>query len=469
MLNPILIIGASKRYVPLFSALKDLGIETEQVPSPSEALSTLCAKSYGAVLMECDQGIPSGIDTAQKIHKTRPNIPVVALGSSPDTRDEKDLNGHHDLMDYLPMTGVENIDLARILTSLKRVIPELRTQVLPGRDLLWMKTGNEKMKKIIALVDIIKDETGSVLIQGENGTGKEVIAWLLHYSGRIHTAPFVAINCAAIPETLLESELFGHEKGAFTGATDKRIGKFELAHKGTAFLDEIGDMPTHTQAKILRVLETGVIERVGGLKKIPVKLRIVAATNQNILDKIEKGEFRQDLFYRINTFTLHLPPLRERTEDLPNLAQHFLDLVGARRGGGPRKRLSAEAERLLLAYDWPGNVRELRNVMERAAVLTAATVIGPEALPEEVLSKPNETVVPPQPFVSATPVPTASPSGTPGQIVPLKELERRAIIEALTQVGYNATQTAKQLGISKATLYRKLKEYRISRRLILWS
>jgi DNA-binding NtrC family response regulator len=330
-----------------------------------------------------------------------------------------------------------------------------------------MKTTNEKMKKILALVDIIKDETGSVLIQGENGTGKEVIAWLLHYSGRIHTCPFVAINCAAIPETLLESELFGHEKGAFTGATEKRIGKFELAHKGTAFLDEIGDMPIHTQAKILRVLETGVIERVGGHKKIPVKLRIVAATNQNILDKIENGQFRQDLFYRINTFTLNLPSLRERKEDLINLAQHFLDLVGARRGGGPRKRLSAEAEKLLLAYDWPGNVRELRNVMERAAVLTAATLIGPEALADEVLSKPTQVMVPPQPFQSAAP--PAPTSGTPGQIVPLKELERRAIVEALTQVGYNATQTAKQLGISKATLYRKLKEYRISRRLILWS
>ncbi len=469
MLNPILIIGASKRYVPLFSALKDLGIETEQVPSPSEALSTLCAKSYGAVLMECDHGIPSSIDTAERIHKTRPNLPVVALGSGPDTRDEKELNSHKDLTDYLPMTGVENIDLARLLSSLKQVIPELRTQVLPGRDLLWMKTNNEKMKKILALVDIIKDETGSVLIQGENGTGKEVIAWLLHYSGRVHTAPFVAINCAAIPETLLESELFGHEKGAFTGATEKRIGKFELAHKGTAFLDEIGDMPIHTQAKILRVLETGVIERVGGHKKIPVKVRIVAATNQNILDKIEKGQFRQDLFYRINTFTLHLPSLRERKEDLSNLAQHFLDLVGARRGGGPRKRLSSEADKLLHAYDWPGNVRELRNVMERAAVLTANTVIGPEALPDEIVKQPGQPVEIAQPYPPPTAIPTAPPSGTPGEIIPLKELERRAIVDALTQVGYNATQTAKQLGISKATLYRKLKEYRISRRLILWS
>ena len=470
-MNPILIIGGSKRYVPLFSALKDLGIETEQIPSATDALTTLATKSYGAVLMEWDYSQTDSLETVEKIRKSKPHLPVVALGSGPETREDA-ATRNKELMDYLPMTGVENIDLARLLSSLKQVIPELREQVLPGRDLLWMKTNSEKMKKILALVDIIKDESGSVLIQGENGTGKEVIAWLLHYSGRVHAAPFVAINCAAIPETLLESELFGHEKGSFTGATEKRIGKFELAHKGTAFLDEIGDMPINTQAKILRVLETGVIERVGGHKKIPVKLRIVAATNQHILDKIEKGQFRQDLYYRINTFTLHLPPLRERKEDLIPLAQHFLDLVGARRGGGPRKRLSREAEQILMAYDWPGNVRELRNVMERAAVLTANTAIGPEALPEELLQKPGQgqSVVAPQGIESVMiPSPQNGSSGTPSQIIPLKELERRAIIEALSQVGYNATQTAKQLGISKATLYRKLKEYRISRRLILWS
>ncbi|HEX9880454.1 MAG TPA: sigma-54 dependent transcriptional regulator [Candidatus Binatia bacterium] len=471
MLNPILIIGGSKRYVPLFSALKDLGIETEQIPSASDALTTLETKSYGAVLMEWDFSQTDSLETVEKIRKSMPHLPVVALGSGPEIHDDKAARSK-ELMDYLPMTGVENVDLARLLTSLKQAVPELREQVLPGRDLLCMKTNNEKMKKILALVDIIKDESGSVLIQGENGTGKEVIAWLLHYSGRIHANPFVAINCAAIPETLLESELFGHEKGSFTGATEKRIGKFELAHKGTAFLDEIGDMPINTQAKILRVLETGVIERVGGHKKIPVKLRIVAATNHKILDKIDKGEFRQDLYYRINTFTLHLPPLRERKEDLLALAQHFLDLVGARRGGGPRKRISREAEQILLAYDWPGNVRELRNVMERAAVLTANTQVGPEALPDELLQRPRQgpCVLPQQPFESVM-VPTHSngDSSSPSPIIPLKELERKAIIDALSQVGYNATQTAKQLGISKATLYRKLKEYRISRRLILWS
>ena len=463
MLNPILIIGGSKRYRPLFAALKDLHIQTNQVLSGEEALATLNMRSYDAVIMEWDLSYSSALETVERIKKIRPNIPVLAVGSGPDSGLDRD-GKSGGLVEYLPMTGVENIDLARLVDNLKQILPELRARVLPGRDLLWSKTRNEKMKKLLAMLDIIKDELGSVLIQGENGTGKEVIAWLLHYSGRSHTAPFVAINCAAIPETLLESELFGHEKGSFTGATERRVGKFELANKGTAFLDEIGDMPVNTQAKILRVLETGEIERVGGHNKIPVELRIVAATNQNIHEKIEQGQFRQDLFFRINTFTLALPPLRERREDLISLAQHFLDLIGARRGGGPRKCLSHSAQQMLLKYNWPGNVRELRNVMERAAVLTESNLIGPEALPEEVLAENNQLSLPPhdsQPF-------SASVRNGSG-IVPLKDLEKRAIIEALSLLGFNATQTAKNLGISKATLYRKIKEYNISRRLVVCS
>ncbi len=463
MLNPILIIGGSKRYRPLFASLKDLHIQTNQVLSGEEALATLNMRSYDAVIMEWDLSYSSALETVERIKKIRPNIPVLAVGSGPDSGLDRD-GKSGDLVEYLPMTGVENIDLARLIGNLKQILPELRARVLPGRDLLWSNTRNEKMKKLLAMLDIIKDELGSVLIQGENGTGKEVIAWLLHYSGRGHTAPFVAINCAAIPETLLESELFGHEKGSFTGATERRVGKFELANKGTAFLDEIGDMPVNTQAKILRVLETGEIERVGGHNKIPVELRIVAATNQNIHEKIEQGQFRQDLFFRINTFTLDLPPLRERREDLISLAQHFLDLIGARRGGGPRKCLSHSAQQLLLKYNWPGNVRELRNIMERAAVLTESNLIGPEALPEEILAKGNHLGLPPhdsQPF-------SASVRNGSG-IVPLKDLEKRAIIEALSLLGFNATQTAKNLGISKATLYRKIKEYNISRRLVVCS
>jgi transcriptional regulator with PAS, ATPase and Fis domain len=264
----------------------------------------------------------------------------------------------------------------------------------------------------------------------------------------------VAINCAAIPETLLESELFGHEKGSFTGATEKRIGKFELAHKGTAFLDEIGDMPLNTQAKILRVLETEQIERVGGHEQIQVDVRIVAATNQDLIQQIENERFRKDLYYRINTFSITIPPLRERKEDVLPLARHFLNTFVTIRTGGPKKRLSTEAENLLLNYNWPGNVRELRNVMERGAVLSADILIGPEFLPESIRSRRGHARAlvgqPRRSIASVTP---------PSQVIPIKELERKAIIEALSFPGNNASKAARQLGISRANLYRKLKKY----------
>ncbi len=458
MLSPILIIADSKRYRPLFTALNDLGIKAEQVSPDNEGLMAMSAKSYAAVVMEWDLPSLNRLETLRQIQKIRPNLPVVALGSYSDAEVGSGQRGK--MVDHLVMTGDEKADLPRLLHSLQRVLPELRARVLAVRDLLCIKTPNDKMKEMLTLVDIIKDEPSSVLIQGENGTGKEVIARLLHFSGRRHTGQFVAINCAAIPETLLESELFGHEEGSFTGATGKRIGKFELAHKGTVFLDEIGDMPLNTQAKILRVLETGEIERVGGHEKIPVDIRIVAATNKNIFQQIEKGHFRQDLYYRINTFTLSLPPLRERQEDVLPLAQHFLDMHARRRSAGPKKRLSRAAEELLLNHGWPGNVRELRNATERAVILAAGSVIGPEHLPEEIRYKRDRTNSPVehhQPSIAS--VRARSP------IVPLKELEREVIMEALSELGNNVTKTAKQLGISKATLFRKLKKYGISTRL----
>jgi len=423
----------------------------------------LALRPYSAVIMDWDLPFLSGVETVKQIRRMRPELPVIALVRDSDGKRHGD--GQNELgMNYLTLTGDEKADLSGLLTCLRQTLPdELPVQPSPGRDPLWVHTNNKKMQKVLSMIDLIKDAPGSVLIQGENGTGKEVIAWLLHYSGRRQTTPFVAINCAAIPETLLESELFGHERGSFTGATEKRLGKFELAHKGTAFLDEIGDMPLNTQAKILRALETGEIERVGGHEKIPVDLRIVAATNQNLAEQIDKGRFRQDLYYRINTFTLSLPPLRERPEDLLPLAQHLLDSIMARKGGGPRKRLSRAAEELLLRHDWPGNVRELRNSIERAAVLTAGNVIGVEALPEEIRHTQGRAI-------TQTDRPE-QPTGTEAAlrpIVPLEELERRAILEALSQLRNNATETARRLGISKATLYRKLKKYNITRQVFVW-
>ncbi|MEK7378787.1 MAG: sigma 54-interacting transcriptional regulator, partial [Candidatus Binatota bacterium] len=229
----------------------------------------------------------------------------------------------------------------------------------------------------------------------------------------------------------------------------------------TSFLDEIGDMPLNTQVKILRALETGEIERVGGHEKIPVDLRIVASTNKSLLQEIDKGNFRRDLYFRINTFTLNLPPLRERKEDILPLAQHFLDLHTARRGT-EKKRLSRLSEPLLLNHDWPGNVRELRNAMERAVVLAAGSVVEPEVLPEEIRNNKGR----PMAFLEIPQYPRAEEL-TP--ITPLRELERVAIIEALSRLGSNVTKTAKQLGISKATLFRKLKQYGISRQVNIHS
>jgi DNA-binding NtrC family response regulator len=460
MSSLILIVSDSKRYKALFTALSDLGIKVEQVPFGNVSLMAKTMQSSSAVIVEWDPPSSNRLEIIKQIKKMRPNLPVVVLGSDSDsdigTGDQSQAP-----IDHLVMTGDEKDDLPCLLESLKRFVPELRAQVLAIRDVLCTDTSSEKMMQVFSLIDIIKDESSSVLIQGENGTGKEVIGRLLHYSGRRHGEPFVAINCAAIPETLLESELFGHEKGSFTGATERRIGKFELAHHGTVFLDEIGDMPLNTQAKILRVLEMAEIERVGGHEMIPVDIRIVATANKNLLQQVEKGYFRQDLYYRINTFTLSLPPLRERPEDVLPLARHFIDMH-ARVRGKPKKRLSPAVEQLLLNHHWPGNVRELRNAMERAVVLASGSVIEPEILPEEIRYKRESAR-----GSLGHPQPSIGPASALSPIVPIKELEQKAIIDALSRVGNNATRAAKQLGISKATLFRKLKEYRISRRLTI--
>lgn len=459
MLSPILFIGDSKRYHSLFIALTDLGIRTEQISS-NQALTAVAAKEYAVIVLEWNLASSSRLEIFRQIRENHPKLPVVILGDGSEIEvGLEEPKGK--FVQHLPVSGDEKEDLASLVESLKLILPELRAQVLAVGDLFLTKTSNSKMADVIALVDILKDEPSSVLIQGENGTGKEVIARLLHYTGRRYGAPFVAINCAAIPETLLESELFGHEKGSFTGATGRRIGKFELAHKGTSFLDEIGDMPLNTQVKILRALETGEIERVGGHEKIPVDLRIVVSTNKSLLQEIDKGNFRQDLYFRINTFTLNLPPLRERKEDILPLAQHFLDLHTARRGT-EKKRLSRLSEPLLLNHDWPGNVRELRNAMERAVVLAAGSVVEPEVLPEEIRNNKGQ----PMAFLEIPQYPRAEEL-TP--ITPLRELERAAIIEALSRLGNNVTKTAKQLGISKATLFRKLKQYGISRQVNIHS
>ena len=299
-----------------------------------------------------------------------------------------------------------------------------------------------KMREVYTLMERAVDSDVTVLIRGESGTGKEMVAKSFHFNGPRKDGPFVAINCAAIPEALIESELFGHEQGAFTGATRRRLGAFEQAKGGTIFLDEIGDMPLTLQSKLLRVLQEREIQRVGGTASINIDIRLIAATNRDLEVAVKAGNLRSDLFYRLAVFPIVLPALRERREDIPLLANHFLKKHGERLGKSIGS-ISTAALGVLLQYDWPGNVRELENTMERAVLLETTQVLQAGNLPPELspltASRPD------------APAPTA--------ILPLWEVERQAIMHALDLSARNVADAAQALGVNRATLYRKLKKY----------
>ncbi|RKY04398.1 two-component system response regulator [Candidatus Poribacteria bacterium] len=303
-------------------------------------------------------------------------------------------------------------------------------------------------RRALELARKVAESDVTVMILGETGTGKELLARFIHFNSRRRSKPFVAVHCASIPETLLESELFGYEPGAFTGATRRKIGKFELADGGTLFLDEIGDMPLSMQVKLLRALQEREIERVGGLETIPVDVRVIAATNKNLLEEVRKGSFRNDLYYRLSTVPIYLPPLRERREDIPLLVEYFIREISEELG--VEVSVSEEAMEMLMEYPWPGNVRELENVVQRAVVLQTDGVIRPEHL---WLSEGNPMRL------------EIEAMGGEGRITDLKsaakEAEKRAIIRALIANRWNKTKAAKQLGISYRALMYKIKEYGI--------
>ena len=295
----------------------------------------------------------------------------------------------------------------------------------------------------LQLCERVAPTIASVLLLGETGTGKELTARRIHQLSPRHDKPFIAINCAALPETLLESELFGHEAGAFTGATHAKLGRFELADRGTLFLDEIGDISLSTQIKLLRVLQEREFVRVGGTRTISCDVRIIAATNRDLPQQIEQGHFRQDLYYRLNVFPIRLPPLRERREDIPALVDYYVDRT-VREFGKSRPEVTSAAIEQLCLYSWPGNIRELRNVIERALLLSERGQIGPEQLPREIAGSP------------------ASPAaGTGGSS--LEGYEKAMIVKALNENDWNQVRTAKALGISRDNLRYRLRKYQIKR------
>jgi DNA-binding NtrC family response regulator len=357
--------------------------------------------------------------------------------------------GAYDFMTKPPDLEHLEVVLRRAIehARLRREVDHLRAAHLAQQAMIG---DSPSLKRVLQKLDkAAKAPSSTVLLQGETGTGKELMARHLHAQSGRAGGPFVTLNCAAIPENLLESELYGHEKGAFTDARRAKIGLFELADGGTLFLDEIGEMSMGLQAKLLRVLETRTFRRVGGQADVTVDVRVVAATHNDLKRKVADGRFRQDLFFRLNVLPVEMPPLRERPEDIRTLSEHYIHHF-AREFARPPARLHPDALSALLAYAWPGNVRELKNVIERVLLLEAEDEIRLEHLPPELGAHPAPRAVgpPAMPF-------------EPGVVLPLAQVEQLAIEHALGVCAGNKTRAAQMLGISRQTLRTKLKEYRL--------
>ncbi|NVJ02916.1 sigma-54-dependent Fis family transcriptional regulator, partial [Myxococcus sp. AM009] len=372
----VLIVDDEKNILlTLSQSLQLAGYQTHLANSGQVALDVVSARPVDAVLMDVKMPDMDGLTALAKLTELKPELPVIMMSGhgTIDTAVKATQLGARDFLE-------KPIARERLLVALRNVLKhqaamaelqELRAQL--GR--YDMVGSGPAMQRIFSLIQRTAPSEGRVLITGENGTGKELIARALHQHSKRKGQPFVKLNCAAVPHELIESELFGHEKGAFTGAVSVRRGKFELAHEGTLFLDEIGDMPQAMQAKLLRVLQEGELERVGGAETLKVDVRVIAATNKNLEAEIAAGRFREDLYYRINVVQLHSPPLRERREDLPDLIKTFLDEACAKNGRRPLT-LSPDALAVMSAYDYPGNVRELRNLVERLAILCEGPVVS---------------------------------------------------------------------------------------------
>ncbi len=355
-------------------------------------------------------------------------------------------------------TGVEEfltkpLDVGRLKITLEKISGRARVyeEMLLLRDKVRklgtfgkLNGSTPRMKEVFKQVQIVAPSSAPVLITGESGTGKELVAKAIHTNSKRKDKAYIPVNCAAIPASLLESELFGHEKGAFTGAIAQKEGCFELAHQGTLFLDEIGEMNPDLQSKLLRVLEDGRFRRVGGTKEIEVDVRVIAATNKNLEEAVEEGSFREDLYYRLNVFHIILPQLRERNEDIPLLIQSFIEEFNVKNDKNI-KGVSREALKILKNYSWPGNVRELKNVIERAVIVSRNDVIEPEDLPEALMSRAAKA--PKVEFALGT---------------TMDEVERQYLFHTINFVDGNKTKAAKLLGISLKTLHNKLNKYKSS-------
>ncbi len=439
----VLIVDDEARFRDLYGqTLRAAGFETLEAADVAAAQAVLDAGPVDMVVSDVRMPGDSGLDLLQRARTAQADLPFLLVTAYADVRDAVAAL-KLGAVDYL----TKPVDLDELVTAVRDTLGlgpgEDPSFEVPAEALEGIVASSPAFRLVLRDAWRVARSDVPVLLTGESGTGKEVITELLHRGSPRAAGPLVAVNCAAIPANLLASELFGHERGAFTGADQRRTGKIREAHGGTLFLDEIGDMPLELQPALLRVLETGRITPVGSDREVQVDYRLVAATNRDLEAEVLAGRFRADLFYRLNVIALELPPLRERPEDIGDLARHFLA-----HKGGEKKRLSRAAARALATHPWPGNVRELANAMERARLLSRTDVILPEHLPPAVrLHAPASTATGNLPALDLATVQT------------LEDTEKQEIRKALRETGGNRTRAAKLLGITRRGLLYKLKRY----------
>ncbi len=447
--------------------LEGEGVEVHEAASGEEALEKLADSSLTIDVLMMDVLMPglSGLEVLEKLASPRPTLPVLLI------------SGHATVSDAVRATRLGAFDVLEKPLSRDRVVVGVRNALRQSRAESELRSlrgrvqgeiigDGEAIRVLLRLISRVAPTRARVLITGESGTGKELVARAIHEGSARRAAPFVKVNCAAIPRDLIESELFGHEKGAFTGASRQKKGLFEVAHKGTIFLDEIGDMDLDAQAKVLRTLQNGELMRVGGRDPVRVDVRVLAATHRDLQGLTRTGEFREDLFFRLAVVPLEVPPLRKRRSDIPALARHFVALA-CKENGLAAKGIDQAVLGALIRHDWPGNVRELRNVIERMVVLSDADLVSGDLPPElasverSVSGSAGDTQVVNEEVIRAF------LDAHPGEGLPLKAfregMERAYILQRLEERGWNVSRTAEALGVERTHLHRKMKILGIQR------
>jgi DNA-binding NtrC family response regulator len=449
MKNRILVVDDDQDHCDLLqSALTRLGCNATTITSPREALELVGRETFDAIVTDIGMSDMSGIELCTRIIGTRPDVPVIVVTAhgSMEAAISAMRAGAYDFLTKPVDHKLLGMSVARATEHhrLQAEVKQLREASVQRSGSSTLIGDSRAMKGVQDLIARIGSSDVSVLIEGETGTGKELVARGLHASSPRRAGPFVAINCAAVPSNLLESELFGHARGAFTDAKAQRDGLFVQASGGTLFLDEIGEMPLEMQTKLLRALQERTVRPVGANTELSFDARIVTATHRDLESDVDEKRFRQDLFYRINVVKIQVPPLRERSGDILVLGTHFLNKFAERAGKGAMT-LPPQVAALLLAYRWPGNVRELENCMERAVALARLDHISAEDLPEKIRSyRPDRFVV---------------SADDPEEIMTLDELDRRYIVRAVKLLNGNKSRAAQVLGLDRRTLYRRLEKY----------